>query len=69
MKWFSLSLDDQKFEVTFRRRANVLYQDFFIAADHAVQQLREEFPGPLYLALSGGVRNVCRHSENIHVQR
>jgi hypothetical protein len=55
MKWFSLSLDDQKFEVTFRRRAKVLYQDFFIAADHAVQQLRKEFPGPLYLALSGGI--------------
>lgn len=55
MKWFSLSLSEQQFSVSFNQRAKVLYHNFFDAADNAVQQLRQDYPGPLYLALSGGI--------------
>lgn len=53
--WFRLSLEPTQFRLTFTRRAEKLYEDFHEAADLAIRQLREDFPGPLYLAFSGGI--------------
>lgn len=55
MKWFSLSLNDECLILQFTRRASVWYTNFQEAADNAVQQLRNDYSGPLYLALSGGI--------------
>lgn len=55
MKWFDLTLDQQHFSLKFTRRAHKLYLNFHDAADVAIRQIREQFPGPLYLAFSGGI--------------
>ena len=54
--WFSISLDRSSFQLKFNCQAEILYQDFATAADHAANLLHQQWHDrPLYLAMSGGI--------------